>query len=630
MKLGLSKFKEHTTSANYTSPENKGSNYLKQSVSFDTDPIKSSKYNMLVDRINRHNYRYKILIHNTLNLNENEYQEFEQFMNVEIPSLFPQLSITSPKTSNQNTKYSANESKSKSVDKKINFISPFKLKKLEENSLFTSFDKINPSNTNQISLKPLSNKTKKFLLEKEEIGKKKLHELKEKLFNKKSEIIDQSDESDKEQQQISKIDKMINRTMFKFEINSCNNNFKLKRLRSKTYYNEEIKRRQHIRKTEKILSPLIQKQNFEVTDKRRNSIKVLINPKNVIKQQQIGSLIRIKEFKEFFSKSKERELPAIIERIKKSLNQRKYEFLFDLSTFSIDKLDQTDFFVLYFALNRALQPSFYGVKEKAINLLENEMLGFVKNSRILSNYDLETIKKFNEYIKLSQDGQIYTGFWISKKEESDVPASREGASMVSDKDIVFLFGGFSNAPLNDLWALKLVENTSIHWTHIQSSPDMLPRYGHCMAYFKQKIYILFVAGETLKGIKAKLVFNDVWEYNFKGNIWINLKPRGNIPERRANCAYCLIDNIMFIHGGNQGNRRLFYNDIIAYNIDKNLFCEIYSNNKYGIDYIEKMAWHCAIGVLPTEVKEKNEKLDYWTCFHKWKHVDSCQIPVNLN
>ena len=492
-------------------------------------------------------------------------------------------------------------------------------KQINEKSLshnYSSFQKANKLNSEQVLL-----------------SSKKLAFLKESILSKtelKFKDEDKSDESDKEHHCIIKLDKLQNRTIFKFDVNSyTNDNIKLKRMRSKTFFNSELKKRETHKKSCNTLNPIIQKHNFEIIDKRRNSIKVFLSSKNVSKPQQIGSLIRLKEFKEFFVKSKERELPSIIERIRKFLNLQKQNFVFDLSSFSIDKLDQTDFFVLYFALSRALQPSFYSLPDNdiEINQIESDILNLVKNPKQFSSFDSDILKKYQNYMKQSQDGQIFTGFWLTKKEDSEVPACRESASTISQDHKVFLFGGFSNVPLNDLWILEAYDNNVLTWIQKPSCPNLNPRYGHCMGFYKNSVIIMFGIGEMMKKIKTRYLFNDVWSFNIEENKWNKIECKGYIPERRAYCAYCVIDNLIFIHGGNQGNRKIFYDDIIGFHLDKLVFCEMYSNHKNGYEGLEKMAFHTAVSVLPSELKSQNEQNDYWTGFHKWKHLESSNIHV---
>ncbi len=127
------------------------------------------------------------------------------------------------------------------------------------------------------------------------------------------------------------------------------------------------------------------------------------------------------------------------------------------------------------------------------------------------------------------------------------PPPRRSQAMVYDREnkVVVLFGGFGNGThLNDTWVYDPKTNS---WTKMEPPESPSPRAAVTLVYDQKHENIVLFGGF---GHEHVLVFNDTWIYNYKTNIWKELKPE-NPPSARASygMAYDSKRNVIVMFGG---------------------------------------------------------------------------------
>lgn len=109
---------------------------------------------------------------------------------------------------------------------------------------------------------------------------------------------------------------------------------------------------------------------------------------------------------------------------------------------------------------------------------------------------------------------------------------RHAMAFDSRRSVVVMFGGLgTSGALDDTWEWtpSLVQNQPGTWTQRlpQSSPP--PRFGHCMAFDRQRSRMVLFGGNGPT--------NDTWELDIDQNRWVQIPtPPGNTPEARWRSA----------------------------------------------------------------------------------------------
>jgi hypothetical protein len=63
------------------------------------------------------------------------------------------------------------------------------------------------------------------------------------------------------------------------------------------------------------------------------------------------------------------------------------------------------------------------------------------------------------------------------------------------------------------------------------------------------------------GCDRKHDYNDTWSFNISTRKWTELQCTGSIPSPRRNHAAVLVDDVMYIYGGNRAT--IFFDDLYA-------------------------------------------------------------------
>ena len=140
----------------------------------------------------------------------------------------------------------------------------------------------------------------------------------------------------------------------------------------------------------------------------------------------------------------------------------------------------------------------------------------------------------------------FTDFTWTKMEPIDnPPLSRDSHSAVlyNNSDMVIFGGNGLTSKFNDLWDFNINEYS---WTKITTQgKSPCPRDGHLSAIIYDKYMVIY------SGINDKdEVVNDLFLFDFDQKKWIECDLiNGNLIENRDGQSCCLVDNTMYLFGG---------------------------------------------------------------------------------
>ena len=141
------------------------------------------------------------------------------------------------------------------------------------------------------------------------------------------------------------------------------------------------------------------------------------------------------------------------------------------------------------------------------------------------------------------------------------PSPRGSTGMVYDStnNKVILFSGYSQE--SDTWGF---DYSSGNWTELNPSLSPGARYGHCMVFDEIKEKTLLFSGNSLEGMR-----DDLWEYDYSSNTWIELAQVTHPLGRKWGCMIydsTAQESILF---GGDCNDPEFSNDTWTYNSTSN-------------------------------------------------------------
>eukprot|EP01080_Neovahlkampfia_damariscottae_P007021 gene7021-11186_t len=148
--------------------------------------------------------------------------------------------------------------------------------------------------------------------------------------------------------------------------------------------------------------------------------------------------------------------------------------------------------------------------------------------------------------------------------EKIVPKARYSHTMVmkSSGEAIILFGGVSEDEcFNDVWFLTFkvsLSGESMKWTKIEPKSELIPseRFDHSTTICNSKMFIY-------GGRNKKIIFNDLWEYDYNNYIWKEIKLKKNLIPRYSHSIFTVSD-LIFLFGGFTSK---FQFDTELYNID---------------------------------------------------------------
>ncbi|SBS97320.1 conserved Plasmodium protein, unknown function [Plasmodium ovale] len=118
------------------------------------------------------------------------------------------------------------------------------------------------------------------------------------------------------------------------------------------------------------------------------------------------------------------------------------------------------------------------------------------------------------------------------------------------------------------------------------------RAGHTCAYYKNNLYIFGgINYYSFNSNDINLNFcNNLYVYNIETNECFEVIGKGTIPEKRYRHSCTIINDRMFILGGECKNSTLPKNDLFFYNFENSVWSEITLNSKIGAHALYKTVW----------------------------------------
>ncbi|KAF8482629.1 hypothetical protein DFH94DRAFT_373498 [Russula ochroleuca] len=134
------------------------------------------------------------------------------------------------------------------------------------------------------------------------------------------------------------------------------------------------------------------------------------------------------------------------------------------------------------------------------------------------------------------------------------PVGRCGHAMTMVGSKLFVFGGVADrGHLNDVWAFDLNSlNSNPVWNLYEPAPGdekPPPRNNHVLVATGDRIILFSGTGNGKR-------YNDTWTFDVSTRKWTELECTGCVPSPRGSHAAALVDDVMYVFGGRDVDRRL--------------------------------------------------------------------------
>jgi len=152
---------------------------------------------------------------------------------------------------------------------------------------------------------------------------------------------------------------------------------------------------------------------------------------------------------------------------------------------------------------------------------------------------------FRDFYKFN----LKTRTWIEIKGERAVLDVRFGHCANVYKDSMYTFGGWNGKNcLDDFYQYSFQTNI---WYNLKNTSGEKPcaRYRHDSLVYKDSLYVFGGVNETQNR------FNDFYRYHFIKREWSSLKVSGCTPSPRTFHKIVNFDNLLFLLGGTDGERK---------------------------------------------------------------------------
>ncbi len=137
---------------------------------------------------------------------------------------------------------------------------------------------------------------------------------------------------------------------------------------------------------------------------------------------------------------------------------------------------------------------------------------------------------------------------------AQMPVGLAHPAIASYNDCLYIFGGYSESPLNNVYVLNLETN---EWT----STTLMPKKLYASAYTVTDDSIYIMGGVSLNGYSET-----VYRYDFQTNIWNTIS---ELPKKSANSSAINANGAVYLMGGVSENEVL--DDIYKFNLENNTF-----------------------------------------------------------
>eukprot|EP00826_Nyctotherus_ovalis_P036419 TRINITY_DN3224_c0_g2_i6.p1 TRINITY_DN3224_c0_g2~~TRINITY_DN3224_c0_g2_i6.p1 ORF type:complete len:296 (-),score=49.63 TRINITY_DN3224_c0_g2_i6:47-934(-) len=249
------------------------------------------------------------------------------------------------------------------------------------------------------------------------------------------------------------------------------------------------------------------------------------------------------------------------------------------------------------------------------------------------------IRHYKKHMDQVEDGSTASGFWRLRRVRGHRPTCRESAKLELVGDKFYLFGGYGVDRMNDLWCLA-AENPDMEghvWTLVRPLGTAVPerRYGHCMASYRNGVYVFGGSSDFIAGLKTRVVLDDMWKYSIEDNQWRKIETSKYKFKSSMYAASCVFERLWFIHGGTDGNGGTLSSSISyllgtfhAQGIDFDRTVELIVGKKSRLgDRIGPLAMHTAVPVIPPFLSQRSSNTNYWQSVHKWNFAPNDDLIV---
>ncbi|KJP88262.1 hypothetical protein AK88_02043 [Plasmodium fragile] len=127
---------------------------------------------------------------------------------------------------------------------------------------------------------------------------------------------------------------------------------------------------------------------------------------------------------------------------------------------------------------------------------------------------------------------------------------------------------------------------------IRSIPWLGKRAGHSCTYYKNNLYIFGgISYYSFNSNKINLTFCDnLFLYNIESNKCFEIMAKGSIPEKRYRHGCVIVNDYMFVIGGECKSSSLPRNDLFFYDFKTSVWTEVVINTKVGSHSLYKTVW----------------------------------------
>jgi uncharacterized protein (TIGR03437 family) len=167
---------------------------------------------------------------------------------------------------------------------------------------------------------------------------------------------------------------------------------------------------------------------------------------------------------------------------------------------------------------------------------------------------------------------LRTNQWRQVQVTGAPPPARFGHTLILDtlRRRLIVFGGQAGGFFSDVWAFDIATS---EWRRL-ASDDAGPsrRYGHSAIYDAVRGRMVVSHGFTNSGR-----FDDTWAFDLRANVWTNISPATNRPLRRClhHAAYDPTNERMYLYGGcASGAGPCPLGDLWSFDLTRNTWTEL--------------------------------------------------------
>jgi leucine-zipper-like transcriptional regulator 1 len=158
-----------------------------------------------------------------------------------------------------------------------------------------------------------------------------------------------------------------------------------------------------------------------------------------------------------------------------------------------------------------------------------------------------------------------TGTWhIWQPDHGALPSPRSAHGAVVYDHKLWIFAGYGNVRLNDMWFIQLNAPSNKYWIEVNQNGDQPPTVCN---------FTIAVVGDSMylfSGQSGARTSNHLYKFDFKTFSWSKvssnyiLRSTCSPPERRSGHIMVAYDQTLYIYGGGLGN--IFFSDLHSFDL----------------------------------------------------------------